>query len=91
MRNAGNMYSLVAAKGHQNRLMRNVESATASGNSMLSPHRVLDLTTERGLFCGQILGDLGAEVIKVEPPSGSARRLSPFYQNNADPNRSIYW
>jgi crotonobetainyl-CoA:carnitine CoA-transferase CaiB-like acyl-CoA transferase len=28
---------------------------------MLSPYRVLDLTTERGLFCGQILGDLGAD------------------------------
>ena len=59
---------------------------------MLNPYRVLDLTTERGLLCGQILGDLGADVIKIEPPGGSAaRRLTPFYQDNADPNRSIYW
>ena len=59
---------------------------------MLNPYRVLDLTTERGLLCGQILGDLGADVIKIEPPGGSAaRRLAPFYQDNADPNRSIYW
>lgn len=59
---------------------------------MLSPYRVLDLTTERGLLCGQILGDLGADVIKIEPPGGSlARRLGPFYQDVPDANRSLYW
>jgi crotonobetainyl-CoA:carnitine CoA-transferase CaiB-like acyl-CoA transferase len=59
---------------------------------VLSPYRVLDLTTERGLLCGQILGDLGADVIKIEPPGGSpARRLGPFYQDVPDANRSLYW
>lgn len=32
---------------------------------VLAPYRVLDLTDERGLFCGKLLGDLGADVIKV--------------------------
>jgi crotonobetainyl-CoA:carnitine CoA-transferase CaiB-like acyl-CoA transferase len=50
------------------------------------------LTTERGLLCGQILGDLGADVIKIEPPGGSpARRLALFYQDQRHPDYSVYW
>ena len=46
---------------------------------MLSPYRVLDLTNERGLICGQMLADLGADVIAVEAPAGnSARKPGPF-------------
>jgi crotonobetainyl-CoA:carnitine CoA-transferase CaiB-like acyl-CoA transferase len=59
---------------------------------MLSPYRALDLTTERGLLCGQILADLGADVVKVEPPGGSpARRLGPFLGDEPHPDRSLFW
>ena len=60
---------------------------------MLSPYRVIDLTNERGLLAGQILADLGADVIQVEPPSGStARAVAPFFEDEPDEvERSIYW
>lgn len=62
------------------------------GDLLLGPYRVLDLTDERGLLCGRILGDLGADVLQVEPPGGSpARRLGPFYQDDPAPDRSLFW
>ena len=60
---------------------------------MLSHCRVLDLTTERiGLLCGQVLGDLGADVIQVEPVGGlPVRQLPPFFADQPGPERSVYW
>lgn len=59
---------------------------------ILESRRVLDLTNERGLLCGQILADLGADVIAVEPPRGSsARRIGPFADDVREPERSLLW
>jgi crotonobetainyl-CoA:carnitine CoA-transferase CaiB-like acyl-CoA transferase len=59
---------------------------------VLEPYRVLDLTDERGLICGEMLGDLGADVIVIEPPGGSsARRIGPFWHDQVDTNTSLYW
>lgn len=59
---------------------------------LLDPFRVLDLTDELGFLCGKILGDLGADVVKVERPGGDpARLLGPFYGDHPDPERSLYW
>jgi crotonobetainyl-CoA:carnitine CoA-transferase CaiB-like acyl-CoA transferase len=52
------------------------------GDGLLAPYRVLDLTDSRGLLCGKMLADMGADVVQVEPPSGSdGRRIGPFYKD----------
>jgi crotonobetainyl-CoA:carnitine CoA-transferase CaiB-like acyl-CoA transferase len=59
---------------------------------LLSPYRVLDLTTELGFLAGKIFGDLGAEVIKVEPPAGdSSRRRPPYLKERSGASQSLYW
>ena len=51
--------------------------------------RVVDLADEKGELCGRFLCDLGAEVIRVEPPGGArSRRLPPF---SGDGGTSLYF
>lgn len=59
---------------------------------LLEPYRVLDLTDAKGFLCGKLLGDLGADVVKIEPPGGEpSRRFPPYYLGEPHPERSLYW
>lgn len=55
--------------------------------------RVLDATTPRAELAGRVLADLGADVVKVEPPAGAAaRRFVPFERGReGNPEGSLYW
>ena len=60
--------------------------------TMLGPFRVLDLTDDKGFYCGKVIADLGADVIKIERPGGDpSRNIGPFYKNIPDPKKSLYW
>ena len=60
-------------------------------SELLSGLRLLDLTDEKGALAGKIFADLGAEVIKVEPPDGcSTRRIPPFLDDVGDPEHCLY-
>ena len=60
--------------------------------SLLEPYRVLDLTEGGYLITGKILGDLGAGVVKIEPPEGSpSRNIAPFYKDIPDSEKSLFW
>ena len=67
-------------------------ASTDAPDLPLSPYRVLDLSDEKGFLCGRILGDLGADVIKIEPPGGDpSRRRGPYYHGDARDDRGLYW
>jgi benzylsuccinate CoA-transferase BbsE subunit len=54
--------------------------------------RVLDLTDLKGHLCGRLLADMGADVIKIEPPAGdSARRIGPFMDDQPHRDRSLFF
>ncbi len=56
--------------------------------------RIVEFTDEIGSYCGRLLADLGAEVIKVEPPGGGRQRRSgPFLTGlDGDPDASLaFW
>ena len=54
--------------------------------------RVLELADEKGQFCGKLLGDLGADVVKIEPPGGErCRHVGPFLDDIPHPERSLYF
>lgn len=51
---------------------------------LLTDLKVLDVTEEYNSYAGKLMGDLGAEVIKVERPGGDpARGVPPQLENNS--------
>jgi crotonobetainyl-CoA:carnitine CoA-transferase CaiB-like acyl-CoA transferase len=59
----------------------------------LNDLRVIELCDEAGTWAGKLLADMGADVIKVEPPAGTiTRAYPPFYKDEPHPDRSLtFW
>ncbi len=61
------------------------------GPLALDDLRVLDLSEGiAGPLAARLIGDFGADVIKVEPPGGEiGRRTPPFFHDDPDPEKSL--
>ena len=68
------------------------EQSHAEPSLPLSGFRALDLSGPMGVYCGKLMADMGAEVIKVEPPGGDPmRKIGPFIDGQPSSDRSLYW
>ena len=60
--------------------------------SALQGFRVLELASERVAFAGKLLGDMGADVILIEPPGGDpSRNYPPYLDDEPGEDRSLFW
>jgi crotonobetainyl-CoA:carnitine CoA-transferase CaiB-like acyl-CoA transferase len=72
-------------------------TATTDGTKDAAPGplagmRVLELASEHAASAAKMLGDLGADVVVVEPPGGHrSRRYGPFADDVESPEHSLWW
>lgn len=61
-------------------------------STLLAGYRILDVTGYTGWMSGRVFADLGAEVIKIEPPVGDpGRKLGPFLKQGKRQDMSFSW
>ena len=64
----------------------------ADHQAYLGGLRVLEVGDELGEYCGKVLAGVGADVVRVEPPGGSATRtIGPFVEDVEHADRSLYF
>ncbi len=60
--------------------------------SALDDIRVIDISGETGVYATKLLADLGADVIRIEPPTGDPmRNIGPFWHDESRADRSLYF
>jgi len=66
------------------------KSNTRSNGAPLSPYRVIELADEKGVYCGKLLAEFGADTVKVEKPGGDeTRSIPPFAGDDPHPDKGF--
>ena len=69
-----------------------MEQDASATEGFLPRYRVLDLADDKGVFCGKLLADHGADVIRMEPTSGDrGRSRGPFANDVPHREKSLYF
>ena len=86
---------MTSANGNQNdgADIGGARPADMSLPAALDGLRVLEICDEKGQFCGKLMADNGADLIKIEPPGGEAcRSFGPFLDDVPHRERSLsFW
>jgi len=74
-------------------MIRGMSGMSGEQTGALAGIRVIDMATLRGEMAGRSLADMGAEVLKIEPPEGADARFQPPFikGREGDPEGSLYW
>jgi crotonobetainyl-CoA:carnitine CoA-transferase CaiB-like acyl-CoA transferase len=68
------------------------EGPNEPAGAILEGLRVVELASDRAAYAGKLLGDLGADVVVVEPPGGHpSRHYGPFVDDEPNPDRCLWW
>ncbi|MDP6300433.1 MAG: CoA transferase [SAR202 cluster bacterium] len=69
-----------------------IQESADTRPSALGHLRVLEVVDDMGELCGKMFADMGADVVRVEPPGGAeTRRIGPFLDEAPHPERSIHF
>ena len=72
--------------------MQGADSHYVEHDAFLRAVRVLEVGDEKGEYCGKVLAGLGADVIRVELPTGDITRgYGPFLGDAPGPDRSLHF
>ena len=73
-------------------LPRTTPDTGRGGRGALTGLRVVEIGDEKGAYCAKLLADLGADVIRIEPPGGDpARALVPRSDDGRGEPCSLYF